>query len=99
MAELIVDMLVSVDGSARGTRSPGHFGLCGPDRERWIAEEDEVRLLVFPLVLGASGAEPLFRDIGDLALELADQRVLGAGTLFLDYRPAGDPPYADEPIG
>ena len=42
MAELIVDMLISVDGSAYGTRSPGYFGLSGPDLEHWIATEDAI---------------------------------------------------------
>jgi dihydrofolate reductase len=37
--ELIADMFVSVDGYARGARSPGYFGFGGPDLERWIRDE------------------------------------------------------------
>jgi dihydrofolate reductase len=45
MSELIVDLFLSLDGSAHGTRSPGYFGYVGPDLERWIAEEqDQSRL-------------------------------------------------------
>lgn len=38
MATLFADLFVSVDGYARGTRSPAYFGYDGPDLERWIAE-------------------------------------------------------------
>lgn len=41
MAELIVDLFLSVDGYARGTRSPAYFGYDGPDLERWIREQKE----------------------------------------------------------
>lgn len=40
MPELLVDVLVSLDGSARGARSPGYFGYGGPDLDRWIADQD-----------------------------------------------------------
>lgn len=39
MGELSVDVFVSVDGFAFGTRSPGYFGFYGPDLESWINEQ------------------------------------------------------------
>lgn len=39
MAALIADLFLSVDGYARGSRSPGYFGFAGPDLEGWISEE------------------------------------------------------------
>jgi dihydrofolate reductase len=57
---------------------------------------DRLRLMVFPQILGRTGDEPLFQDIGDLALELVDHRVLDRGIVLLDYRPAGDPPYVEQ---
>ena len=41
MAELSIDVFVSVDGFAFGTRSPGYFGFDGPDLEAWIDEQAE----------------------------------------------------------
>lgn len=55
---------------------------------------DRLRLMVFPQILVRTGDEPLFRGIGDLALDLVEARVLDGGIVLLDYRPAGDPPYA-----
>lgn len=55
---------------------------------------DHLRLLVFPQILVKSGDEPLFDGLGDLALDLIDQRILDNRLVLLDYRPAGDPPYA-----
>ncbi len=39
MAELLVDLFLSADGYARGTRSPGYFGLGGPDLGSWISAQ------------------------------------------------------------
>jgi dihydrofolate reductase len=39
MSELIADLFVSVDGCARGSRSPAYFGFGGPDLDRWIREQ------------------------------------------------------------
>jgi len=39
MVDLSVDVFVSVDGYAFGSRSPGYFGFYGPDLEAWITEQ------------------------------------------------------------
>ena len=31
MSELIADLFISVDGCAKGSRSPAYFGFGGPD--------------------------------------------------------------------
>jgi len=41
MTELSIDIFVSVDGFAFGTRSPGYFGFDGFDLEAWITEQAE----------------------------------------------------------
>jgi dihydrofolate reductase len=55
---------------------------------------DRLRLMVFPLIVGETGREPFFADLGDVALELESETVLDGRTVLLDYRPAGVPPYA-----
>jgi dihydrofolate reductase len=41
MVDLSVDIFVSVDGYAFGSRSPGYFGFYGPDLESWINEHGD----------------------------------------------------------
>lgn len=184
MSELIADLFISVDGHARGERSPGYFGFGGPDLDRWIraqaerpqrhimgrrtyealaglpeavrdegwhamaatpttvcsrtlrtaswphttisddlvgtvrglkAEDtvlrtigslsvvrqllhaglvDRLRLLVFPLIVGETGQEPVFAQLPDMALDLVGQSVLDGRIVLAEYRPSGAPPYA-----
>jgi dihydrofolate reductase len=54
---------------------------------------DHLRLMVFPLVIGETGQQPLFRGVGDVRLELLGQSVLDGRVVLLDYRPGGPPPY------
>lgn len=37
MAELVCELIISLDGSARGERSPGYFGYFGPDFADWVS--------------------------------------------------------------
>jgi len=39
MSELIADLFISVDGYAKGSRSPAYFGFGGPDLDRWIGDQ------------------------------------------------------------
>jgi len=36
MPELVSELIVSLDGFARGLRSPGYFGYFGPDFDNWV---------------------------------------------------------------
>src|SRR4051794_29010935 len=58
---------------------------------QWLVENDfvdELRLMVFPVVLGYG--KRLFGETSDLKrLRLADSKVVGDGVAILTYRPAG----------
>jgi len=48
---------------------------------------DRLRLMVFPLLLGSAGREPIFAGYPRTALELIDTKVLDSRLLMLEYRP------------
>ena len=50
---------------------------------------DELRLVVFPVVLGA-GVRLFGETIGKKPMRLVDTKTIGDGLVFLTYRPAGD---------
>ena len=49
---------------------------------------DRLRLVVFPLILGETGREPLFAGYPDIGLELIGTGVLDGRLVTLEYRPA-----------
>jgi len=49
---------------------------------------DQLRLTVFPLILGSTGWEPIFAGLPDIHLDLVDTEVLDARLVTLEYRPA-----------
>jgi dihydrofolate reductase len=67
-------------GSASLVRSLFRLGLV-----------DRVRVLVFPMISGASGEGPVFAELPDLDLSLNGTRVLEERLVLLDYRVAGRP--------
>jgi dihydrofolate reductase len=38
---LTADLFITLNGCAKGDRSPAYFGMLGPQLERWIAREME----------------------------------------------------------
>lgn len=50
---------------------------------------DRLRLMTFPLLVGASGREPFFADVLSAELELVEHRVLDGRILLVEYRPTG----------
>jgi dihydrofolate reductase len=48
---------------------------------------DRLRLMVFPLILGENGNEPIYADYPRLPLELVHTTVLDSRLLLLEYRP------------
>lgn len=50
---------------------------------------DRLRLMTFPLLVGASGREPFFAGVAAAELELVDQRTLDGRVLLIEYRPTG----------
>jgi hypothetical protein len=47
MPELVCELIVSLDGFARGQRSPGYFGYFGPDFDDWIKTNTAMPLSPF----------------------------------------------------
>ncbi|MBI1259643.1 MAG: deaminase [Chloroflexi bacterium] len=185
MAELVCELIVSLDGYARGQRSPGYYGYFGPDFDHWIKTNtaiehriiigrktyeimnaipaqvrdegwkimqvtpgwlfsrtlestdwpglkvvrddmvgflreqkqvdgpelrtlgsvslvkqlltaglvDRLKLVICPLILPETGAEPIFNGLPDTGFELVSNEVLDGRVLLVEYRPAGTPPY------
>ena len=49
---------------------------------------DRIRLMVFPLILGEAGNEPIYADYPRLPLELVDTKMLDSRLILLEHRPA-----------
>lgn len=186
MSELVCELIVSLDGFARGERSPGYFGYFAPEFADWISTNtalphrtligrrsyellaglpaeardegyeamratpgwlfsrtleatdwpelqvvrddlvgfvrdlkreggselrtlgslslvrqlleaglvDRLKLVVCPLILPRTGAEPTFEGLPDMGFDLLSSQVLDGRVLLLEYRPAGPPPYS-----
>jgi dihydrofolate reductase len=52
---------------------------------------DRLRLMVFPLILGSAGREPIFAGYPQASLELIDTKVLDSRLILLEYRPVFRP--------
>ncbi len=48
---------------------------------------DRLRLIVFPIILGSAGREPIFAGYPQGSLELIDTKVLDSRLILLEYRP------------
>lgn len=184
MPELVAELITTIDGLAKGKRSPGFYGYDGPQFMKWMAEEqarphrnllgkktlkllsslpdeakdddylkmaanpgwvfstklkktdwpgleiipnglpkrvrdwkkddgpeirtmgslsivrqlvgaglvDRFRLMMCPLILPETGAEPVFKSYPDMEFELLSSKVLDGRVLILEYRPGGKPP-------
>ena len=187
MSEVVCELIVSLDGFAKGQRSPGYYGYYGPDFDNWVKTNsalphrtligrktyelmngmptqardesfeimtkkegwlfsktlkksdwpglkvvsddlvefvrdlkrtdgpelrtlgsmslvrqlliaglvDRLKLVVCPLIIPKTGAEPTFEGLPDMGFELVSNTVLDGRVLLLEYRPAGEPPYRD----
>jgi dihydrofolate reductase len=49
---------------------------------------DRLRLMVFPVILGTGGREPIYASYPRTALELIDTKVLDSRLILLEYRPS-----------
>jgi len=49
---------------------------------------DRLRLMVFPLILGSAGREPIYAGYERMGLELIDTKVLDSRLIVLEYRRA-----------
>ena len=48
---------------------------------------DRLRLIVFPVILGVVGREPIYAGYPRTGLELIDTKVLDSRLIILEYRP------------
>lgn len=48
---------------------------------------DRLRLMIFPLILGSAGREPIYAGYPQAKLELIDTKVLDSRLILLEYRP------------
>ncbi len=48
---------------------------------------DRLRLMVFPLILGENGKEPIYVDYPRLPLELVNTTMLDSRLILLEYHP------------
>jgi dihydrofolate reductase len=69
------DALRSI-GSIRLVRSMIELGLV-----------DRLRLMIFPLILGSAGREPIYAGYPQTSFELVDTKVLDSRLIVLEYRP------------
>ena len=49
---------------------------------------DRLRLMVFPVILGTAGREPIYANYPRTGLELIDTKVLDSRLILLEYRPS-----------
>ena len=63
-------------GSIRLVKSLAKLGLI-----------DRLRLMVFPLILGETGKEPIYADYPRMPLELVNTQVFDSRLILLEYRP------------
>jgi dihydrofolate reductase len=49
---------------------------------------DRLRLMVFPVILGQTGKEPIYADYPRIPLELMSTKVLDSRLILVEYRPA-----------
>lgn len=66
-------------------RSIGSISLVKSMMQRGLV--DRLRLMVFPLILGSAGREPIFAGYPHGSLELIDTKVLDSRLILLEYRP------------
>jgi dihydrofolate reductase len=48
---------------------------------------DRFRVVMFPVITGATGAERIYDDYPDVMLEMTDHRTFDGGTQMVEYRP------------
>jgi riboflavin biosynthesis pyrimidine reductase len=48
---------------------------------------DRFRVVMFPVITGATGAERIYDGYPDVALDMIDHRIFDGRTLLVEYRP------------
>ena len=63
------------------------YRLFGPPQHRAAGLVDRLRVVVFPVITGATGQDRLFDGYPDVALELVDRRSFDDRLQLLEYVP------------
>ena len=73
------------DGGDRSMRTIGSLALC---RSLLVAGlVDRFRVVIFPVITGATGAERIYDGYPDVALDLVDSRTFDGRIQLVEYRP------------
>jgi dihydrofolate reductase len=85
------------ENEARPLRTLGSLTLCRALLGAGLV--DRFRVVVFPVITGATGKERIFDHYPDVALELVDTRTFDGRLQLLEYVPTvlDGPPLADKP--
>lgn len=73
------------DGDAPGLRTIGSLSLCRSLLEAGLV--DRFRVVLFPVVTGATGSERIFDDWPDVKLDLIDSLLFDGRLQMLEYAP------------
>jgi dihydrofolate reductase len=90
-SDAVTEMRRRKEGAGPDLRTVGSLSLVRQFLRAGLV--DHLRLMIFPLVIGETGQQPIFQDVGDFQLRLHAQTVLDERIVLLDYRPGGAPPY------
>ncbi len=85
---------------SRPLRTLGSLSLCRSLLGAGVV--DRFRVVVFPVITGATGTDRIFDGYPDVALDLVDSRTFDGGLQMLDYVPTvldGPPAAGDGPLG
>jgi dihydrofolate reductase len=83
---------------SRPLRTLGSVSLCRSLLGAGVV--DRFRVVVFPVITGATGRDRIFDGLPDIRLELVDRRTFDGRLQLLDYVPTvlDEPPGADAPM-
>ena len=85
------------ESDSRPLRTLGSLSLCRALLGAGLV--DRFRVVVFPVITGATGKERIFDEYPDVALEMVDSRTFDGRLQLLEYVPTvlDGPPLADRP--
>jgi hypothetical protein len=88
MSSLTVDLIISLDGYGGLEGWPGYWGMEGPEYLAWLeAAGGGFRVVVFPVITGATGKDRIFDGYPDIALDLVKSRTFDDRLQLLEYVP------------
>jgi dihydrofolate reductase len=88
MQSLMVDFIISLDGYGAASRPMRTIGSLTLSRSLLQAGlVDRYRVVVFPVITGATGRARIFDGYPDVALELVDHRTFDGRLQLLEYVP------------